>query len=226
MGSIFLVDANPTTRAELAAAIDSGGITVLAFESWRAARDEMAGQSPLAVILTDWRRTGGRGAYRRLRHAAGGAPFVMVCDGGVTEWDERFAVVVHYPVAPEALLDALRQVVATAAMVVRLKEFRLDQRRRLLHRGDDAVVLTAIQTGLLAALMRAQGEVLSTAELVEAGWPGQGTEDRRVLYTHIAWLRQRLRSFAPAAVIQNVRGEGYRFVVQAPTAPPDDQAGG
>ncbi len=102
MGAIILVDANPATREYLAATLGCGGLSVLAFESWQAARSGMAGQSPLAVVLTDWRGKGGRGAYRRLRHSARGAPFVMVCDGGVTEWDERFAVVVRYPNPPEA----------------------------------------------------------------------------------------------------------------------------
>ncbi len=73
--------------------------------------------------------------------------------------------------------------------------------------------------------MLPQGEVVSTADLVEAGWPGQGAEDRRVLYKHMAWLRERLSPFAPAAVIQNVRGKGYRFVVREPTTPPGDRAG-
>ncbi len=227
MGSIFLVDTDPATRAELAAAISLGVTPLLTFASWQLARSEMARQSPQVVVLTDWRGKGGRGAYRRLRHAAAGAPFVMVCDGGVTEWDERFTRVLQYPVACEVLLSALEEVIAgSAAMVISVGEFWLDQRLGVLHHGERSVGLTPTQVSLLGALMRADGEVLPTDALAEAGWPGQSTEDRRVLYTHLAWLRERLRCFAPAAAIVNRRGKGYQFVVQRPTAPPDDRAGG
>lgn len=222
-----MVDENPATRAELALAISLGGYSLLTFESWQLARSEMAKQSPRVVVLTDWRGNGGRGMYRRLRHASAGAPFVMVCDGGVTEWDERFTRVLHYPVAREVLLGALGEVIAgTAAMVIRLGEFRLDQRTGVLHHGERSVGLTPIQVSLLGALMRADGEVLPTDELAEAGWPGHNTDDRRVLYTHMAWLRERLCSFAPAAAIVNRRGRGYQFVVPPPIALPGDRAGG
>lgn len=226
MKRVILVDVNPVTRAELSEMLTGAGYEPAAFGCWRCAREAMRDRRPQVVILTDWRTTGGRGAYRRLRHPAQGAPFVLVGDGGVTEWDERFASVVSYPVSRERLLAALAEVVQTHDVVVEHAEYRLERRAQRLHCRGRSVVLTPVQTEILAALLQAQGELVPADTLAKAVWPDQGKEDRRSLYTHVSWLRARLSAGGLPGTIENVRGRGYRFVdcpAESPSAARADE---
>lgn len=212
MYTVAVVDANPRTGEELEWLLSEAQFEVSRFVGWREARPALAALRPDAVVLTDWRRVGGRGGERYLRRGARGAPFVMVCDGGVTGWDDRFAAVLYYPVTSEQLANAIRVAIARERSLVSASGFVLDLGSRSLARGARSASLTPIETAILSELMSARGEFVSSAQLAERVWGAHARGDRRVLYTHVAWLRRKLeRSLGEPQLIVSARLLGYRF---------------
>jgi len=178
----------------------------------------MAEHAPSVIVLTDWRRTGGRGVHRHLRHSARGAPFVMVCDGGVSEWDDRFAQVLQYPLEREVLLQGVRTAI-DARVVARLgTDRRLLLRSRTLSWGRENIELTRLQECLLRELVVAGGSFVTPDSLMQAVWGPEAGDDRRGLYTHLSWLRRKLAMLGDGPRIESVRGKGYRLVVPPPAA--------
>jgi DNA-binding response OmpR family regulator len=212
LAKLALVDRNPSTREELTRLLQAGGYDVEAFGHWREAKSALQLAAVDAVVLCDWLRLGGRGSHRYLWRVAGIAPFVLVCDGGVTRWDDRFMAVLYYPVNSSDLLGAIEAAIRGANQSLTLGGYRLDLRRRRLVWGESQVRLTRIETALLRELMLAQGRFVESTPLMTRAWGEDLPSDRRALYTHIAWLRRKLlTAFADRKVITNARGQGYRF---------------
>lgn len=210
--SVALVDKHDDSREELTASLQCCGCKVRAFAHWRQAREALNEAAVDAVVLCDWRRSGGRGAYRYLQRAAGDAPFVLVCDGGVTCWDDRFTAVLYYPVNEQNLFRAISNAIVDASASLTLGEFTLNLKRRTLSRDDLALRLTPSEVNILKVLMLAQGRFVPSKDLVAKAWGIQTLPDRRVIYTHVAWLRRKLNAvFGSARLILSVRGHGYCF---------------
>lgn len=71
------------------------------------------------------------------------------------------------------------------------------------------VILSAREFGLLAALMRHQGQVLSRAQLLNLVWNLDFDPGSNVVDVYVAALRRKIGE----PFIETVRGSGYRFVV-------------
>ena len=212
MYTVALVDTHDGSREELAVLLRRSGCQVRSCAHWRQAREVLAASPVDAVLLCDWRRGGGRGAYRYLQKAAGDAPFILVCDGGVTCWDDRFRAVLYYPVHEQGLLAALSRAVVDATESVAAGAFALNLKRRTLSREGVVLRLTPSEVNILKVLMLTRSAFVPATELVAAAWGIQSLPDRRVLYTHVAWLRRKLSAaFGPATLISSVRGQGYCF---------------
>jgi DNA-binding response OmpR family regulator len=212
LSTVALIDPNPISRAELAELLRAGGYGVSVFAHWREARAALLSGPVDAVVLCDWRRLGGRGSHRYLWKAAGVAPFILVCDGGVTRWDDRFTAVLYHPVTGEDLFRAIEGAIVGATQSLTLGGFRLDLRRRSLTYHDADLRLTPIETSLLRELMLSQGRFADSWDLMSRAWGIETLVDRRVLYTHVAWLRRKLlRAFGSDAMLVSSRGQGYRF---------------
>ena len=78
--------------------------------------------------------------------------------------------------------------------------------RGLLHRGEAWVPLPETEASLMAALLEANGSVVSRTALVEAAWPG-GSPTRNVLDVHMVRLRRRVAVLG--VEIRTVRSRGY-----------------
>ncbi len=76
----------------------------------------------------------------------------------------------------------------------------------LLHRGDSWVPLPETEASLMAALLAADGSVVSRHALLEAAWPGE-TPTRNVLDVHMVRLRRRVAELD--VEIRTVRSRGY-----------------
>lgn len=93
--------------------------------------------------------------------------------------------------------------------------FALDRGRHELKVGDAAVNLTATEFRLLSALMGADSQVLSRAELIDAAVGTGAAVTDRTIDVHITSVRKKIAS-APSGLeaskwIQTVRGVGYTF---------------
>jgi DNA-binding response OmpR family regulator len=88
--------------------------------------------------------------------------------------------------------------------------WELDQRRHEIRWNGALVPATAIEFRILASLVARLGELVSHAELLEAGWPDVPDPDPLWLKPHLARLRDKLEAIgAPRPVA--LRGVGYRL---------------
>jgi DNA-binding response OmpR family regulator len=90
--------------------------------------------------------------------------------------------------------------------------WQVDRRARTARRGEESVELTALEAALAALFAREPGRILSRRRLLKEVWDVAHPEriETRTVDMHVAKLRKKLGA-AGDALIQTVRGEGYRF---------------
>ena len=104
--------------------------------------------------------------------------------------------------------------------VLRFDGLSIDERRRELHVGADAVHLSTLEFDLLRSLASSPGRVFSRAQLLEEVWGYDFYGDERVVDVHVRSLRKALGDDAgDPRVIGTVRGVGYKFLLPAEAAP-------
>ena len=91
-------------------------------------------------------------------------------------------------------------------------DFRIDERRRLLLRGDEVVPLTSKVFDTLMILVENRGRVLEKDELMSLLWPSSHVEEGN-LAVNISHLRKALdETKNERRFIVTIPGRGYRFV--------------
>jgi DNA-binding response OmpR family regulator len=90
---------------------------------------------------------------------------------------------------------------------------RVDRTRHTVHWADREVQLTAKEFALLAALLEADGRVLSRQALLEDVWGYSYAEGTRTVDVHVRRLREKLPELAPS--ILTVKSLGYRLAAAA-----------
>ena len=78
-------------------------------------------------------------------------------------------------------------------------------------RGDAELDLSPKEFTLLEAFMRRPGEVLSRADLLEAGWDMAYENRSNVVDAYMRLLRDKVDRPFGASSLQTVRGSGYRL---------------
>ena len=120
------------------------------------------------------------------------------------------------PFAFDELLARLRALVrrgprARPAVLV-VGDLRLDPSARTVRRGESPITLTGKEFGLLECLMRAPGQVLSRAYLIEHVWDLAFDCDSNVVDVYVGQLRAKIdRPFA-RHTLTTVRGAGYALL--------------
>ena len=82
-------------------------------------------------------------------------------------------------------------------------------RRQVLVRGEE-VRLTSREFQILEVLLRNAGRVVTRSMLLEAVWDYRFDPQTNIVDQHVSRLRQKLGDDGAAAVIETVRGVGYR----------------
>jgi DNA-binding response OmpR family regulator len=96
--------------------------------------------------------------------------------------------------------------------VWRAGDLSVDPRRRAVTLDGAAVLLTAIEFNLLAALIREPGVVLSRQQLLDLVWGMDFVGDEHVVDVHLANLRRKLGDEpSRPRFVETVRGVGFRF---------------
>jgi len=75
--------------------------------------------------------------------------------------------------------------------------------------GDVRLDLTQIEFGLLAALVRASGEVVSRRDLLREVWNLSFDPGTNVVDVHVNRLRRKLEDAGLSSLVRTVRGQGY-----------------
>ncbi len=120
------------------------------------------------------------------------------------------------PFSPRELLARVKAILRRAqepidTSVKRIGELEVDEARHHVAVKGAPAELTAKEFGLLCALMRAKGRVLSRDQLLEGVWgyADAAEIESRTVDVHIRRLREKLGSEARRIV--TVKGVGYRF---------------
>lgn len=89
---------------------------------------------------------------------------------------------------------------------------------RLTARYEDGrAELSRNEGQLLASLLAARGTVVARETLLEALWDDAEFVDDNTLTVNVTRLRRKLAEIGLGSAVRTVRGEGYRFEVDAPT---------
>lgn len=105
----------------------------------------------------------------------------------------------------------LRRPPLQADHALRVGDLELDPMRRAVRRGGAPVELTPREFALLAYLMRHAGQALTRTQIAEQIWSLDYAGDTNVVDVYIGYLRRKLERGTVPALIQTVRGVGYRL---------------
>lgn len=91
-------------------------------------------------------------------------------------------------------------------------DLALDLISRTARRGDREIELQQREFQMLEYLMRRQGRVVTRTMLLEGVWDYHFDPKTNVIEVHISRLRRKIDAPGEPALIQTVRGAGYRLV--------------
>jgi two-component system KDP operon response regulator KdpE len=219
---ILVVDDEPAMVGAVAALVGSVGHRVIAAYDGREALHRYESEEP-DLILLDLAMPGEDGlAVCRAIRRRGSTPIIVVSGEGdesakVEALDAGADDYVTKPFGKAELLARIRAVVrrrppstdgvdAGAPPII-----VVDASRHEARAGERLLPLTRIEFALLDALVAARGRLVTHAEMLASGWPGEPDPDPLWLKPHLARLRRKLAAArAPAPIA--VRGIGYRLI--------------
>ena len=224
---LIVVDDDASIRDALADYLRRHGFEVAAAAGGQELDALMAHRKPELVVL-DWMMPGedGLSICRRLRQH--GVPILMLSAMGQSS-DRVIGLEMGAddylvkPFDPRELLARVRALLrrrdrgplAAAGTEWRFDGWRfLPSQRRLLAPGDVEVTLTPGEQALLLALVERAGRVLSRDRLLQLTRGDDAEGFDRAVDLAVSRLRRKLAHAHPGgdALVQTLRGEGYRFV--------------
>jgi two-component system KDP operon response regulator KdpE len=226
---ILVIDDEPAMVGALAALVGSVGHRVTSAYDGREAVRRFDAERPDLVIL-DLAMPGldGLAVCSAIRQR-GTTPIIVLSGEGqeaakVEALDAGADDYVTKPFGKDELLARIRAVTRRSEAEGSREEaegsVRIDRRRHEAWAGDRLLRLTPIEFALLDTLASARGDLVTHAELLAAGWPGEPDPDPLWAKPHLARLRAKLRETG-AALPTPVRAIGYRLIEQRPGAPPE-----
>jgi DNA-binding response OmpR family regulator len=203
--------------------LQRAGFEVIGVGDGRSAIDAVRERHPALVVL-DVMLPGidGLAVLEAIRRV-GDTPVVMLSARGTA--DDRIAGLaggaddyVAKPFSPAELVLRVTRVLeragrgAAEATPLRLGDLEVDEARHLAIVGGRPVDLTATEFRLLAAIIAAQGRVLTRARLLDVVYGMLGDEVLdRTIDVHVGRLRDKLGDAAvDSRYVVTVRGVGYR----------------
>jgi two-component system OmpR family response regulator len=182
----------------------------------------MANTTAYDAIVLDLRLPGidGLETLRRLREQGTHSPIlVLTAHDGV---EERVAALdggaddyVAKPFVFAELTARLRALGRRGGVahppVLEADGLRLDPATRRVWRGDTEIFLVPKEFGLLEALMREPGRVLSREHLLERAWEDPYAAQSNLVDSWVRFLRRKIDRPFGTETIETVRGVGYRL---------------
>ena len=221
---ILVVEDEPDIRDLVRFALERDGHEVLDAPDVARAAALAAGAAP-DLALVDWMLPGGSGLeyVRRLRRdeATRTLPVIML----TARTDERDVAAgldagaddyLTKPFSPRELQARVRALLRRSrdyadGARVEIGPLTLDVAAHRVRAGDEPVALGHTEFKLLAFLMKHPDRVYSRAQLLDHVWgPGTFIEERTV-DVHVLRLRKALRPHGADALLETVRGAGYRM---------------
>lgn len=224
MATILIVEDEADLREMLQEMLEQAGYTVLAAADIASARRLLEEHAP-DIVLLDWMLPDSPGVnwLRQIRQIDRyhNLPVIMLTARGdvsdrVTGLDSGAD---DYIVKP----FSLKELQARIRSRLRALDDRVDRGRLAVggiildsstHRvmiGDDEISPGPTEFRLLRHFMSHPGRVYSRSQLLDHVWGHQVFIEERTVDVHIRRLRKALEPFGKSALVQTVRGTGYRF---------------
>ncbi len=221
---ILIVDDEPAIRDMVAFALRKGEFEPVHAGDAREAQNAIADRVP-DLILLDWMLPGSSGLElaRRWRKDAmtRDVPIIMLTARG--EENDRVggleAGVDDYVVKPFSARELLARIRAVMRRArdddedgsVNVGNIRIDGAAHRVFVGDVPVPIGPTEYRLLHFFMTHAERVYSRSHLLDHVWGGSVYVEERTVDVHIRRLRKTLEPFGVDAMVQTVRGSGYRF---------------
>ncbi len=221
---ILIVEDEGAIRDMIAFALRKAGIEPVDAADARSAQIAIGERVP-DLILLDWMLPGMSGLdfARRLRkdELTRDVPIIMLTARGeetdrVNGLDAGVDDYVVKPFSTRELLARIRAVLRRAhgedsEGVVELGGLRIDSAAHRVFAGDKIVAIGPTEYRLLHFFMTHAERVYSRSQLLDHVWGGGVYVEERTVDVHIRRLRKTLEPFGHDALVQTVRGAGYRF---------------
>lgn len=216
---LLLVEDDPTLRAQIRAGLQEAGYAVDEADNGRDAHFQGDTEAYDAVVLDlGLPLLDGLSVLQRWRDAGRAMPVLILT--ARDNWSEKVAGIdagaddyLTKPFHMEELLARIRGLIRRAAgqasPLLRCGEITLDTRSGRVTAQGHAVPLTSHEFKVLEYLMHRPGTVVSRTELIEHIYALDGDRDSNTIEVFVARLRRKL----PSALIETVRGRGYRLEV-------------
>jgi two-component system phosphate regulon response regulator PhoB len=241
--TVLVVDDEPDIRALLHCALGDCGFELIEAEDVPDAELQIESRRPDIVVL-DWMlpTTSGFAFLEQLRQSprTRGLPVIML--SAKTEENDRVRALEagadDYVCKPfstrelrarvEALLRRRRSAKGELEQPFRRGSLILDRVARRVWINDQEIVLSPTEFDLLEFLAAHEERAFSRDELTQQAWKSERQRLARTVDVHVLRLRKALSVAGGDALIETVRGIGYRFSFAAgepaPGACPCDSA--
>ncbi len=100
-----------------------------------------------------------------------------------------------------------------AESLKKVGNLELDGNRYEMRVGDESVSLTNKEYQLMELFMQHPGYVFSTEHLMDKIWGYETESDINVVWTHIGFVRRKMRNLNADVEIKTIRGAGYALEV-------------
>jgi two-component system phosphate regulon response regulator PhoB len=221
---ILIIDDEPAIRDMVAFALRKAEYEPIPAGDTREAQVRISERVP-DLILLDWMLPGTSGIEfaRRLRRddLTREVPIIMLTARG--EENDRVSGlesgVDDYVVKPFSARELLARIKAVMRRTrgdaedgsVSLGGLRIDGAAHRVFAGDAAVAIGPTEYRLLLFFMTHPERVYSRTQLLDQVWGGNVYVEERTVDVHIRRLRKTLEPHGLDALVQTVRGAGYRF---------------
>jgi len=221
---ILVVEDEKPIRDMIAFGLRRAGYEVLEAEDCREARARLVDRRP-NLLLIDWMLPDQSGleltrSLKRTKDTAD-IPVIMLTaraheqdkvsglEGGADDYITK-------PFSPRELLARIQAVLRRAAPagatdVIETGRLKLDDASHRVSAGERQIALGPTEYRLLHFFMTRPERVFSRAQLLDRVWGGNTYVEERTVDVHIRRLRKALEPFGLQALVQTVRGAGYRF---------------
>jgi DNA-binding response OmpR family regulator len=126
--------------------------------------------------------------------------------------DDYLAKPFSFPVLVARARALLRRATGRTPVPMIVGELTIDSRRRRARRGTVDLALTTREFDVLEFLVRRAGHVLAKHEILAGVWDFDFDGDPNIVEVYVSRLRRKVDDPFEHAMIETVRGAGYRVV--------------